>query len=284
MWLVAYGVATQALLHPHDGRLEWIFRRVLYRPYLQIFGQIPLDEIDEARVNCSLYPLLPEGSPSCPNLYANWVVILLLVTFLLVTNVLLMNLLIAMFSYTFQVVQGNADAFWKFQRFHLIVEYHERPALAPPFILLSHLSLVLKRLLQRGTPQKRARLERDLPEPLDQKVVTWEAVQKENFLSELEKRRKEGQEELLRKAAHRVDVVAKYLEGLREQERRVRHLESQVGYCAALLSSMAESLARGSAYWNSQNSSTGNPPASADHGGALGSRECPEAGQPPSNP
>uniref|UniRef100_A0A8C2SFK4 Transient receptor potential cation channel subfamily M member 5 n=1 Tax=Capra hircus TaxID=9925 RepID=A0A8C2SFK4_CAPHI len=203
VWLVAYGVATQALLHPHDGRLEWIFRRVLYRPYLQIFGQIPLDEIDEARVNCSLYPLLPEGSPSCPNLYANWVVILLLVTFLLVTNVLLMNLLIAMFSYTFQVVQGNADAFWKFQRFHLIVEYHERPALAPPFILLSHLSLVLKRLLQRGTPQKRARLERDLPEPLDQKVVTWEAVQKENFLSELEKRRKEGQEELLRKAAHR---------------------------------------------------------------------------------
>lgn len=45
--------------------------------------------------------------------------------------------------------------------------------------------------------------ERDLPEPLDQKVVTWEAVQKENFLSELEKRRRESQEELLRKAAHR---------------------------------------------------------------------------------
>ncbi|MXQ90494.1 hypothetical protein E5288_WYG015990 [Bos mutus] len=284
VWLVAYGVTTQALLHPHDGRLEWIFRRVLYRPYLQIFGQIPLDEIDEARVNCSLHPLLLEGSPSCPNLYANWVVILLLVTFLLVTNVLLMNLLIAMFSYTFQVVQGNADAFWKFQRFHLIVEYHERPALAPPFILLSHLSLVLKRLLQRGTPQKRARLERDLPEPLDQKVVTWEAVQKENFLSELEKRRRESQEELLRKAAHRVDVVAKYLGGLREQERRVRRLESQVGYCAALLSSVAESLARGSASWNSQNSSSGNPPASADHGGALGSTECPEAGQLPSNP
>jgi transient receptor potential cation channel subfamily M protein 5 len=48
VWLVAYGVTTQALLHPQDGRLEWIFRRVLYRPYLQIFGQIPLDEIDGA--------------------------------------------------------------------------------------------------------------------------------------------------------------------------------------------------------------------------------------------
>lgn len=35
--------------------------------------------------------------PPCPNHYANWLVILLLVIFLLVTNVLLLNLLIAMF-------------------------------------------------------------------------------------------------------------------------------------------------------------------------------------------
>uniref|UniRef100_A0A8D0L5P4 Transient receptor potential cation channel subfamily M member 4 n=1 Tax=Sphenodon punctatus TaxID=8508 RepID=A0A8D0L5P4_SPHPU len=46
VWLVAYGVTTEGLLHPHDRRLPWIFRRVFYRPYLQIFGQIPLNEID----------------------------------------------------------------------------------------------------------------------------------------------------------------------------------------------------------------------------------------------
>jgi len=40
-------------------------------------------------------------------------------------------------SYTFQVVQENADIFWKFQRYNLIVEYHSRPALAPPFIIIS---------------------------------------------------------------------------------------------------------------------------------------------------
>ncbi|XP_074227572.1 transient receptor potential cation channel subfamily M member 5 isoform X1 [Camelus bactrianus] len=283
VWLVAYGVTTQALLHPHDGRLEWIFRRVLYRPYLQIFGQIPLDEIDEARVNCSVHPLLLEDSPSCPNLYANWLVILLLVTFLLVTNVLLMNLLIAMFSYTFQVVQGNADTFWKFQRYHLIAEYQERPALAPPFIVLSHLSLVLKRVSRKQAEQKRARLERDLPEPLDQKMVTWEAVQKENFLSKTEKRRKDSGEELLRKTAHRVNSVAKYLAGLREQEKRVKRLESQVNYCTVLLSSMADVLARGSAYWNPRNFGGGSPQAPAEHGGGPGSREHPEAGWPPLN-
>ncbi|XP_024902048.1 transient receptor potential cation channel subfamily M member 5 [Pteropus alecto] len=283
VWLVAYGVATQALLHPHDSRLQWVFRRVLYRPYLQIFGQIPLDEIDEARVNCSTHPLLPEDSPACPNLYANWLVILLLVTFLLVTNVLLMNLLIAMFSYTFQVVQGNADMFWKFQRYHLIVEYQERPALAPPFILLSHLSLLLKRVFQKEAGQKRARLERDLPEPLDQKMVIWEAVQKENYLSQREKQRKGSAEEALRKTAHRVDLLAKHLGGLREQEKRIRGLESQVNYCTVLLSSMADTLAQGGASPNPWNSGGGSRQCAADHGGGLGGREHPEAGPLPSD-
>lgn len=61
-------------------------------------------------------------------------------------------------SYTFQVVQGNADMFWKFQRYHLIVEYHGRPALAPPFILLSHLSLVLKQVFRKEAQHKRQHL------------------------------------------------------------------------------------------------------------------------------
>ncbi|XP_021023260.1 transient receptor potential cation channel subfamily M member 5 [Mus caroli] len=275
VWLVAYGVTTQALLHPHDGRLEWIFRRVLYRPYLQIFGQIPLDEIDEARVNCSLHPLLLESSASCPNLYANWLVILLLVTFLLVTNVLLMNLLIAMFSYTFQVVQGNADMFWKFQRYHLIVEYHGRPALAPPFILLSHLSLVLKQVFRKEAQHKRQHLERDLPDPLDQKIITWETVQKENFLSTMEKRRRDSEGEVLRKTAHRVDLIAKYIGGLREQEKRIKCLESQANYCMLLLSSMTDTLAPGGTYSSSQNCGRRSQPASARD------REYLEAGLPP---
>lgn len=51
-------------------------------------------------------------------------------------------------SYTFQVVQGNTDIFWKFQRYNLIVEYHSRPALAPPFIIISHLSQLLLSLVK----------------------------------------------------------------------------------------------------------------------------------------
>uniref|UniRef100_A0A8B9BNM3 Transient receptor potential cation channel subfamily M member 5 n=1 Tax=Anser brachyrhynchus TaxID=132585 RepID=A0A8B9BNM3_9AVES len=238
VWLIAYGVTTQALLHPDDNRVEWIFRRVLYRPYLQIFGQIPLDEIDMFPRNCTLNPLqiLKDNSPSCPNNYANWLVILLLVIFLLVTNVLLMNLLIAMFSYTFQVVQGNADIFWKLQRYNLIVEYHGRPALAPPFIIINHITLVL-RIIFNKKEHKKEHLERDLPVGLDQKIITWELVQKENYLVNLEQERKESNEERLKAfpfhsarhfCFHRVDNLSKYLSGLKEQERRLKVIESQV--------------------------------------------------------
>ncbi|NWU76305.1 TRPM5 protein, partial [Onychorhynchus coronatus] len=207
VWLIAYGVTTQALLHPDDSRVEWIFRRVLYRPYLQIFGQIPLDEIDTSRTyprNCTFNPLqiLQENTPSCPNSYANWLVILLLVIFLLVTNVLLMNLLIAMFSYTFQVVQGNTDIFWKVQRYNLIVEYHGRPALAPPFIIINHITLVLRRLFNK-MEHKKKHLERDLPVGLDQKIITWELMQKEHYLINLEQEKKESNEERLKATSNK---------------------------------------------------------------------------------
>ncbi|CAB1338910.1 unnamed protein product [Coregonus sp. 'balchen'] len=219
VWLIAYGVATQALLHPNDPRLDWVFRRVLYRPYLHIFGQIPLEEIDEARMpdtNCTteIEEIIMGTLPPCPNIYANWLVILLLVIFLLVTNVLLLNLLIAMFSYTFQVVQGNTDIFWKFQRYNLIVEYHSRPALAPPFIIISHCSQLLLSL-------------RELPAGLDQRLITWETVQKENYLAKLEHQHLESSEERLKSTSSKVQSLLKIVGGFKEQEKRMSSMEAQ---------------------------------------------------------
>ncbi|XP_074927375.1 transient receptor potential cation channel subfamily M member 4 [Chelonoidis abingdonii] len=160
VWLVAYGVTTEGLLHPSDQRLAWIFRRVFYRPYLQIFGQIPLNEIDAALIaasNCTDNPveILMEQAEPCTNTYANWLVLILLVIFLLVANILLLNLLIAMFSYTFAKVQGNSDTYWKSQRYSLILEYHNRPALPPPFIIISHLRQLLLHRARGGSAKSR---------------------------------------------------------------------------------------------------------------------------------
>uniref|UniRef100_A0A3Q3QVF4 Transient receptor potential cation channel, subfamily M, member 5 n=1 Tax=Monopterus albus TaxID=43700 RepID=A0A3Q3QVF4_MONAL len=218
VWLIAYGVATQALLHPNDPRIDWVFRRALYRPYLHIFGQIPLEEID-----CKLQCL----RPPCPSVYANWLVILLLVIFLLVTNVLLLNLLIAMFSYTFQVVQGNTDIFWKFQRYNLIVEYHSRPALAPPFIIISHLSQLFLCMLKR-TESKQEHLERELPPGLDQRLITWETVQKENYLAKRERQHWESSEERLKSTSSKVQNLLRIVGGIKDQEKRMASMEAQV--------------------------------------------------------
>lgn len=46
VWLMAYGISSQALLYSYDPRPDRIFRRIFYRPYLHIFGQIPVEEID----------------------------------------------------------------------------------------------------------------------------------------------------------------------------------------------------------------------------------------------
>lgn len=54
-------------------------------------------------------------------------------------------------SYTFSKVQENSDTHWKFQRYNLIVEYHSRPCLAPPFLIISHIHLFVKRFV-RGIP------------------------------------------------------------------------------------------------------------------------------------
>uniref|UniRef100_A0A674I4L5 Transient receptor potential cation channel subfamily M member 5 n=1 Tax=Terrapene triunguis TaxID=2587831 RepID=A0A674I4L5_9SAUR len=154
VWLIAYGVTTQALLHPDDSRVEWIFRRVLYHHHR-------ISTINQSTG-------IQTG----------------VVTFLS--------------FYTFQVVQGNADIFWKFQRYNLIVEYHGRPALAPPFIIISHVHLILRRIFKK-TEHKKEHLERDLPDCLDQKIITWEVVQKENYLANLEQKKKESNEERLKK-------------------------------------------------------------------------------------
>ncbi|XP_053308236.1 transient receptor potential cation channel subfamily M member 4-like [Spea bombifrons] len=247
VWLIAYGVATEGLLHPSDMRLTWIFRRVFYRPYLQIFGQIPLDEIDAAKIaayNCTDDPIaiMMEEAPPCTNTYANWLVILLLVVFLLVANILLLNLLIAMFSYTFSKVQGNSDIYWKFQRYNLIVEYHNRPALAPPFIIISHIHTFIKRKIRKVESQKIRHFMLELKEPLDNRMLIWEAVQKENYLVNIAKQKRDSDTERLRRTSQKVDTALKQLSEIKEHDRRLKALEIEVEYCSKALSWIVDAL------------------------------------------
>ncbi|XP_016519296.1 transient receptor potential cation channel subfamily M member 2-like [Poecilia formosa] len=152
IWVVAYGVAKQGILIHNDRRMDWIVRGAIYEPYLIIFGSFP-ENIDNAGFDinsCSINGTDPM-KPKCPVLnekempaFPEWLTIIMLCVYLLFANILLLNLLIAIFDYTFHEVHDNTDKIWKFQRYQLIKEFYSRPAPPPPFIIISHLSILFK--------------------------------------------------------------------------------------------------------------------------------------------
>ncbi|KAG8546004.1 hypothetical protein GDO81_019918 [Engystomops pustulosus] len=152
IWIVSYGVAKQAILVTNEERLYWIFRNVVYGPYLTLFGQIPsdVDSLNFDPTKCSQNgtdPTMPKCVYNNENgtaLFPEWLTIILMCLYLLLANILLLNLLIAMFSYTFAEIESHADQVWKFQRLGLIKEYNERPAAPPPFIFFTHVYILMK--------------------------------------------------------------------------------------------------------------------------------------------
>ncbi|XP_062388181.1 transient receptor potential cation channel subfamily M member 4a [Sardina pilchardus] len=248
VWLMAYGVANQALIYSYDSRPDWIFRRVFYRPYMHIYGQVPLNEIDADKrdeVECTMNTTLIEnGMEPCPQSDDNWLVLILLSIYLLVANILLVNLLIAMFSYTFSKVQEHSDTHWKFQRYNLIVEYHSRPCLAPPFIILSHLHLFIKRNIRRVPSVKMTHFVLEIRGRKASQLNTWESIQKENLLSIQNKKQRESDTERLKRTSSKVDSVLKQMVEIRDHDRRLRMLESELEYCSSVLSWMADSLSQ----------------------------------------
>uniref|UniRef100_A0A8C1M7Y9 Transient receptor potential cation channel, subfamily M, member 2 n=1 Tax=Cyprinus carpio TaxID=7962 RepID=A0A8C1M7Y9_CYPCA len=186
IWVVAYGVAKQGILIHNEERLNWIIRGAVYEPYLIIFGNVPTNIDSE---HCSVNGSDPL-KPKCPMLndenmpaFPEWLTIIMLCVYLLFANILLLNLLIAIFNYTFQEVQDNTDTIWKFQRYELIKEYHSRPALPPPFILLSHLILFIRAVLLRYPPQRHKTFRQELEQTEEEELLSWEAYMKDNYLA-----------------------------------------------------------------------------------------------------
>uniref|UniRef100_A0A4W4GRG3 TRPM SLOG domain-containing protein n=1 Tax=Electrophorus electricus TaxID=8005 RepID=A0A4W4GRG3_ELEEL len=248
VWLMAYGVANQALMYTYDTSADRILRRVFYRPYLHIFGQIPVEEIDSGYVwnaDCTdNTTLVDEGMEPCRNPHHNWLVVILLVVYLLVTNILLMNLLIAMFSHTFSKVQERSDTHWKFQRFNVIVEYHSRPCLAPPFIVISHIHLIIKRNIRKIPSEKIHQFAVELTEKINNRLLTWESIQKETFLSAASKKQRGSDGERLKRMSIKVDSVLKQTAEIRDVDRRLQALETEMEFCSSTLVWMAEALSQ----------------------------------------
>ncbi|XP_016108589.1 transient receptor potential cation channel subfamily M member 2-like [Sinocyclocheilus grahami] len=255
IWVVAYGVAKQGILIHNEDRLNWIIRGAVYEPYLIIFGNVPTN-IDNTQFDvgsCSVNGSDPL-KPKCPVLnddnmpvFPEWLTIIMLCVYLLFANILLLNLLIAIFNYTFQEIQDNTDTIWKFQRYELIKEYHSRPALPPPFILLSHLLLFIRGVLLRYPPQKHKHFRQELEQTEEEELLSWEAYMKDNYLASTRQDESQSVEHRIQDTAEKVGVMSELLE--REQEmvsatvaKRLAKLEEQVSESTKALRWIVDAL------------------------------------------
>ncbi|MXQ82247.1 hypothetical protein E5288_WYG010932 [Bos mutus] len=256
VWVVSFGVAKQAILIHNERRVEWIFRGAIYHSYLTIFGQLPtyIDGVNFKPDQCS-----PNGTdpykPKCPEIdqarqepvFPEWLTVLLLCLYLLFANILLLNLLIAMFNYTFQQVQEHTDQIWKFQRHDLIEEYQGRPPAPPPFILLSHLHLIIKRVVLK-IPAKRHKLFKNKLEKTEEAaLLSWEMYLKENYLQEQQFQQKQRPEQKIQDVSDKVDSMVRLLEmaHLKKSgavEQRLASLEEQVAQTATALHWIVKAL------------------------------------------
>uniref|UniRef100_A0A667GXH6 Transient receptor potential cation channel subfamily M member 2 n=1 Tax=Lynx canadensis TaxID=61383 RepID=A0A667GXH6_LYNCA len=253
VWVVSFGVAKQAILIHNESRVDWIFRGVVYQSYLTIFGQMPA-YIDG--VNFSLDQCSPNGTdpykPKCPEsdavrhepAFPEWLTVILLCLYLLFTNILLLNLLIAMFNYTFQQVQEHTDQIWKFQRHDLIEEYQGRPPAPPPFILLSHLHLFIKRVVLKIPARRRKQLKSKLEKNEEAALLSWEIYLKESYLQNQQYQQKQRPEQKIQDIGNKVSTMVDLLE-MESLKQRLASLEEQVAQTSRALHWVMKALRDG---------------------------------------
>ncbi|XP_058491978.1 transient receptor potential cation channel subfamily M member 3 isoform X10 [Solea solea] len=249
--LMSFGVARQAILNPNEDPSWMLARNIFFMPYWMIYGEVFADQIDHMhsrklkhRLNEKLWLVenyfrthgtwrsnAPCGQnittedgvvalPPCKT--GAWIVPAIMACYLLVANILLVNLLIAVFNNTFFEVKSISNQVWKFQRYQLIMTFHERPVLPPPLIIFSHITMVLKHLCCRW--RKHDDDERDyglklfITEDELKKVHDFEEQCIEEYFREKDDRFHSSNDERIRVTSERVENMAMRLEEVNERE------------------------------------------------------------------
>uniref|UniRef100_A0AC11B2W5 Transient receptor potential cation channel subfamily M member 8 n=1 Tax=Ovis aries TaxID=9940 RepID=A0AC11B2W5_SHEEP len=203
VWMVAFGVARQGILRQNEHRWRWIFRSVIYEPYLAMFGQVPSD-VDGTTYDFSHCTFTGnESKPLCVELdehnlprFPEWITIPLVCIYMLSTNILLVNLLVAMFGYTVGTVQENNDQVWKFQRYFLVQEYCSRLNIPFPFVVFAYFYKVVKKCFRCCCRERNTEPSACCFRNEDNMTLAWEGVMKENYLVKINTKASDSSEEI----------------------------------------------------------------------------------------
>ncbi|XP_061577797.1 transient receptor potential cation channel subfamily M member 1-like isoform X2 [Cololabis saira] len=232
--LMSFGVARQAILHPDEEPTWRLARNIFYMPYWMIYGEVFADSIDlyamEINPPCGEHLYDEDGKKLPPCIPGAWLTPAIMACYLLVANILLVNLLIAVFNNTFCEIKSISNQVWKFQRYQLIMTFHDRPILPPPLIILSHLYIVFNRLFRRCI-RKRAEGELDEkdrglklrlnPEEL-KSLYEFEEQCVEEYFREKEDEQQSSSDERIKVTSERVENMSMRLEEVNERENTMK--------------------------------------------------------------
>uniref|UniRef100_A0ABM5EXS9 Transient receptor potential cation channel subfamily M member 1 isoform X5 n=1 Tax=Pogona vitticeps TaxID=103695 RepID=A0ABM5EXS9_9SAUR len=220
--LMSFGVARQAILHPDEEPSWRLARNIFYMPYWMIYGEVFADQIDPP-CGDNLYD--EDGKRLPPCIPGAWLTPAIMACYLLVANILLVNLLIAVFNNTFFEVKSISNQVWKFQRYQLIMTFHDRPVLPPPMIIFSHLYIIIIRLCCRCRKQREGEQdERDrglklfLNDEELKKLYEFEEQCVDEYFREKEDEEQSSNDERIRVTSERVENMAMRLEEVNERE------------------------------------------------------------------
>ncbi|XP_051978776.1 transient receptor potential cation channel subfamily M member 1-like isoform X2 [Xyrauchen texanus] len=231
--LMSFGVARQAILHPDEEPTWRLARNIFYMPYWMIYGEVFADSIDlyamEINPPCGDNLYDEDGKKLPPCIPGAWLTPAIMACYLLVANILLVNLLIAVFNNTFFEVKSISNQVWKFQRYQLIMTFHDRPVLPPPMIIFSHLYILFRRLCCRCSKKKEGELdEKDkglklilTPEELKM-LYEFEEQCVEEYFREKEDEEQSSNDERIKITNERVENMSMRLEEVNERENTMK--------------------------------------------------------------
>uniref|UniRef100_A0A670ZYT5 Transient receptor potential cation channel subfamily M member 3 n=1 Tax=Pseudonaja textilis TaxID=8673 RepID=A0A670ZYT5_PSETE len=249
--LMSFGVARQAILFPNEEPSWKLAKNIFYMPYWMIYGEVFADQIDPP---CGQNETREDGKiiqlPPCKT--GAWIVPAIMACYLLVANILLVNLLIAVFNNTFFEVKSISNQVWKFQRYQLIMTFHERPVLPPPLIIFSHMTMIFQHICCRWRKHDSDPDEADyglklfITDDELKKVHDFEEQCIEEYFREKDDRFNSSNDERIRVTSERVENMAMRLEEVNEREHcmkaslqtvdiRLAQLEDMIGRMATAL-------------------------------------------------
>ncbi|KAG8505318.1 Transient receptor potential cation channel subfamily M member 7, partial [Galemys pyrenaicus] len=236
--LLSFGVPRKAILYPSEAPSWTLAKDIVFQPYWMIFGEVYAYEIDVCANDSTISSICGPGT---------WLTPFLQAVYLFVQYIIMVNLLIAFFNNVYLQVKAISNIVWKYQRYHFIMAYHEKPVLPPPLIILSHIVSLFCCVCKRRKKDKTSDGPKlFLTEEDQKKLHDFEEQCVEMFFNEKDDKFHTGSEERIRVTFERVEQMCIQIKEVGDRvnyiKRSLQSLDSQIGHLQDLSALTVDTL------------------------------------------